>query len=101
MMSEISLMFAMYSPERGNITDGALPAKMFEAAAFGRPSIVNAKTLMGEICETENLGTSVTWGDSTSLSSAILERLGTTVDLSIDEDRERKRFLRVINELLD
>ena len=101
MMSEIGLMFAMYSPERGNIREGALPAKMFEAAAFGRPSIVNANTLMGEICETENLGTSVTWGDSTSLSSAILERLGTTVDLSIDEDRERKRFLSVINELLD
>ena len=78
-----------------------MPAKMFEAAAFGRPSIVNANTPMSEICETENLGTSVAWGDSASLSSAILERLGTTVDLSIDEDRERKRFLRVFNELLD
>jgi glycosyltransferase involved in cell wall biosynthesis len=101
MMSEISLMFAMYSPERGNITDGALPAKMFEAAAFGRPSIVNRNTPMGEICETENLGTSVTWGDSMALSSAILEQLGTTVNLSIDEDRERARFLDVVNGLLD
>ena len=101
MMSEIGLMFAMYSPERGNITDGALPAKMFEAAAFGRPSIVNENTLMGEICETENLGTTVKWGDAKALSSAIVERMGTTVDLSIDETRERKCFIEVINDLLD
>jgi glycosyltransferase involved in cell wall biosynthesis len=101
MMSEIGLMFAMYSPERGNITEGALPAKMFEAAAFGRPSIVNRNTPMGEICETEKLGTSVTWGDSMALSAAILELLGTTVDLSIDESRERARFLDLVNGLLD
>jgi len=100
MMSEIGLMFAMYSPERGNITDGALPAKMFEAAAFGRPSIVNRNTPMGEICETEALGTSVTWGDAEALSSAILELMGTTVDLSIDEDRERSHFLEVVKDLL-
>ena len=74
---------------------------MFEAAAFGRPSIVNRNTPMGEICETENLGASVAWGDTMSLSSAILEQLGTTVDLSIDEDRERTRFLDVVNGLLD
>ena len=101
MMSEIGLMFAMYSPERGNISDGALPAKMFEAAAFGRPSIVNRNTLMGEVCETENLGVSVTWGDIEALSSAIVEQMGTKVDLSIDETRERKRFLDVVNGLLD
>ena len=101
MMSEIGLMFAMYSPERGNITDGALPAKMFEAAAFGRPSIVNKGTLMGEICENENLGASVLWGDVEDLADKITQLMSTTVDLAIDESRERNRFLEVVTMLLE
>ena len=101
MMAEISLMFAMYSPNRGNIKDGALPAKMFEAAAFGRPSIVNQNTLMGTICEEENLGSSVMWGDSNSLASTISQLLGETVELKIDESTERKRFLDIIETLLE
>lgn len=100
MMSEISLMFALYSPDRGNILDGALPAKMFEAAAFGRPSIVNRDTPMGVICGEENLGASVQWGESKSLASTITQLLGETVELKICESRERKRFLNVIETLL-
>ena len=68
MMAEISTMFAMYSPARGNIAEGAIPSKMFEAAAFGRPSIVNAATPMGEICEAESLGLGVKWGDVEGLA---------------------------------
>jgi glycosyltransferase involved in cell wall biosynthesis len=99
LMSEISLMYAIYSPERGNINDGALPAKMFEAAAHGRPSIVNANTPMGTVCESEGLGVTVDWGDSQALTSAITGLQGTQTTLEIDESRERERFLSVLDQL--
>lgn len=99
MMSEISLMFAMYSPDRGNINEGALPAKMFEAAAFGRPTIVNQDTPMGELCELEELGVTVEWGDSVGLAAAIIALEGRLVSLDSDEIRERDRFLKVIEKL--
>ena len=99
LMSKINLMFAMYSPTRGNIEDGALPAKMFEAAAYGRPSIVNANTPMGVLCEAENLGLSVQWNDVQGLADAIIKLEGTIVDLEIDEKREKKRFFEVIAKL--
>ena len=38
LMAEIDVMFAMYNPEKENIRQGALPVKMFDAAAFDRPS---------------------------------------------------------------
>ena len=99
MMSEISMMYAMYSPERGNINDGAVPAKMFEAAAHGRPSIVNANTPMGLVCESEGLGATVDWKDTQALASAITAIQGTEVTLEIDESRERERFLSVLDQL--
>ena len=99
LMSKINLMFAMYSPNRGNIEDGALPSKMFEAAAYGRPSIVNANTPMGVLCETENLGLSVQWNDVQALADAITQLEGVEVDLETDEAREKKRFLEIIENL--
>ena len=99
MMSEISIMYAMYSPRRGNINDGAIPAKMFEAAAHGRPSIVNAKTPMGFVCESERLGATVDWGDTQALASAITSLQGANVTLENDASRERERFLNVLNQL--
>ena len=98
-MSKISLMFAMYSPDRGNIAEGAIPSKMFESAAYGRPSIVNANTPMGELCKSENLGTPVDWNDTQGLAKAILELTGVEVELQIDEERERERFTKVIERL--
>jgi glycosyltransferase involved in cell wall biosynthesis len=97
MMAEISTMFAMYSPARGNIAEGAIPSKMFEAAAFGRPSIVNAATPMGEICEAESLGLGVKWGDVEGLANTITRLHGTTVELIHDESSEREKFLNVVN----
>ncbi len=99
MMSEISLMFAMYSPDRGNINDGALPSKMFEAAAYGRPSIVNQDTPMGTLCELEALGAVVEWGDSDGLAEAIIALEGQSTTLDSDEFREREKFLKVIEKL--
>ena len=99
MMSKISLMFAMYSPDRGNIHDGAIPSKMFEAAAYGRPSIVNANTPMGLMCEVENLGLSVQWNDVQGLVDAIIQLEQIKTQLTIDEEREKTRFYEVINQL--
>ena len=73
LLEQTNVMYAMYNPERGNIADGALSTKMFDAAALGIPSIVNADCLMGEICMVENLGKSVVWGDSEQLKNALLE----------------------------
>ena len=99
MMEKISVMFAMYSPERGNISEGALPSKMFEAAAYGRPSIVNSGVPMGDVCESEKLGMSVEWNNVDELVLALNEIQGREVTLEIDETRERARFMSVIENL--
>ena len=45
LVKHLDVMFALYPPERGNILQGALPVKMFDAAANGIPSIVNSGCL--------------------------------------------------------
>lgn len=72
-LEQTNIMYAMYNPMRGNISDGALSTKMFDAASLGIPSIVNADCLMGEICIVENLGKSVDWDNSNELKNALLE----------------------------
>lgn len=99
LMSEINLMFAMYNPQRGNINQGALPSKMFEAASYGRPSIVNQGTPMGALCVSDNLGLAVDWNDVKGLAEAITELSNVEVYLKTDESRERQRFLGVIETL--
>ncbi len=99
LMSSISVMYAMYPPKRGNIMEGAIPVKMFDAASFGRPSIVNAGCLMGSICEDEGLGRAVPWGDQEALAQAILEQIGKSVRLDRDEESERTAFMRVFESL--
>ncbi len=99
LMKEITLMYAMYPPERGNIREGAIPAKMFEAAAFGRPSIVNFDTPMGELCENENLGQAISWGDIDGLSKAIMSLKDTQVFLQKDAQLEREKFLKLFSEI--
>lgn len=98
LMSKISIMFAMY-PLRENIREGALPSKMFEAAAYGRPSIVNRDAPMGEICEQESLGKPVNWGDINGLADVITTFDGKFVELKWDANREKERFLAVVDSL--
>lgn len=93
LLSEIDVMFAMYDPRRGNIEEGAVPVKMFDAASFGRPSLVNAGVPMAEICRTERLGSAVPWGNAESLAAAIQDQIGKQVLLKVTESRERERFL--------
>jgi glycosyltransferase involved in cell wall biosynthesis len=99
MMGDISIMFAMYPPDRGNISEGAIPSKMFEAAAYGRPSIVNRDAPMGDICESESLGIGVDWGDTEGLAAAIIRLHGRSADLVHDELVEKEKFLEIVNAL--
>lgn len=101
LVGRLDVMFALYPPERGNILQGALPVKMFDAAANGIPSIVNSGCLMGELAESEGIGRAVAWDDAVATSNAMLELRGTTVELKISSQREKKRFLSAVLPLLD
>ena len=59
LIETIDVMYAMYGPLRGNILQGALPVKMFDAAAQGVPSVVNNDCLMGDVAVEEDA-----WSDS-------------------------------------
>lgn len=100
LLEKCGVMFAMYDPKRENIAKGALPVKMFDAAAHGIPSIVSANTPMAEVCLNENLGVAVEWGNKKALARAITDTFGMRVSLNVDAERERNRFLNVVNSIL-
>jgi len=101
LVSQIDVMFALYPPNRGNILQGALPVKMFDAAAHGIPSIVNSNCLMGELAVSEEIGIAVSWGDAQAACDAMLELKGTIVELRITSQREKEKFLSTVLPLLD
>ena len=68
----MSVMYAVYPTVRGNILDGALPTKMFDAANFGRPSLVNSGCLMGDIAESEQIGIAIDPMNQNELISKLL-----------------------------
>ena len=72
---------------------------MFEAAAFGRPSIVNQEAPVGKICEQEALGKSVKCGDISGLADVIKTFDGQFIDLQWDAKREKERFLTIVDRL--
>ena len=71
-MAKVDVMFAMYAPLRGNILQGALPVKMFDAAACGIPSVVNDGCLMGDVVEQEQLGIAAPWSETERIGEALL-----------------------------
>ena len=93
-------MYAMYNPERGNIADGALSTKMFDAASLGIPSVVNANCLMGEICMFENLGKPVVWGDSEQVKNALLEVKDSRVELEKTASSFKSEYIKNFENLL-
>jgi glycosyltransferase involved in cell wall biosynthesis len=99
LIKEISVMYAMYSPERGNIAEGAIPTKMLDAAAFGRPSVVNQNTPMGELCENEKLGVTAPYGDIIKIAESLEKAHGMVIRNVKNDDRES--FLSVIGGILD
>ena len=99
LVEEISVMYAMYDPRRGNIMQGAIPTKMLDAAAFGRPSVVNSNTPMGDLCESEKIGVTAPYGDISKIAKAIEKAHKLVITDTKQEDREA--FITVVNKLLD
>jgi hypothetical protein len=100
LIQEIDVMFAMYRPERGNIMQGAIPVKMFDAAAWGVPSVVNSNCLMSEIAEKENIGTGVGWLDTVGLTRALVDLKSKSVQLNTGSERERLKFVEALTAVL-
>lgn len=101
LLAEIDVMYAMYAPERGNIMDGALPVRMFDAAAQGIPSVVNNGCLMADVVEVEALGASAGWGDVEATALALLNCKDAVVELRANGEREHQRWLQAMQPLLD
>jgi len=99
-LREVGVMYAMYNPERGNITQGALPVKMFDASAHGIPSVVNSNCLMGEIAIREELGIPATWNDAQSVYEAMCKARTMKVTLSRTAEDEQRIFNDCMNEFL-
>ena len=99
LIGEISVMFAMYSTERGNIMQGAIPTKMLDAAAFGRPSIVNSDTPMGILCKDEELGVTAPFDNLEEIAKAMIEAHTMRINGVKGDDREI--FIQVIENILD
>jgi len=100
LMAEIDVMFAMYNPEKENIRHGALPVKMFDAAAFGRPTVTTAGVPMGDFCIEHNLGTVATFCDVQSVSSAILDAYELDIVSTHTEEDERTKFMTLVQSVL-
>ncbi|MBT6845636.1 MAG: glycosyltransferase [Euryarchaeota archaeon] len=101
MIQEVDVMFALYSPTRGNILQGALPVKMFDAAACGVPSVINADCLMAELAENEGIGRAVEWKNTKMLATELLYLRGKNVQLDATSMREKTRFLEALNPFLN
>ena len=101
LMAEIDVMFAMYNPEKENIRQGALPVKMFDAAAFGRPTVTSAHVPMGDFCLKNKLGAVASFGNQDSVSTAIKEAYEMNVLSIYTEDDEQQKFLTLIQSILD
>ncbi len=101
LLSEIDVMFAMYAPLRGNILQGALPVKMFDAAAYGIPSVVNDGCLMSDLVSEEKLGESAPWGDAERVAQALLDAKDRCVELHANGEREQQRWLKAMEQVFE
>ena len=101
LMAEIDVMFAMYNPGKENIRQGALPVKMFDAAAFGRPTVTTAHVPMADFCLENKLGVVASFGDQDSITNAIEEAYEMDVVSVHSEEDERKKFVTLIESILD
>ena len=100
LLKEIDVMYAVYSPTRGNIMQGALPVKMFDAAARGVPSVVNEACLMADVVETEALGASAPWADPAAIGEKLHSMRATIVAMTDDGEREHQRWLDAMADVL-
>ena len=100
LMTEIDVMYAMYNPEKENIRQGALPVKMFDAAAFGRPTVTTAGVPMGNFCIEHKLGTVASFGDVDSVADAIKDAYELDIATEQTEEDERTKFMSTVESIL-
>ena len=100
LMTEINIMYAMYNPEKENILRGALPVKMFDAAAFGRPTITTAGVPMGDFCIEEKMGVTAQFDNIQSVAEALNKAYEMEISECIGEDVERDLFISHVENLL-
>ena len=100
LMTEIDVMYAMYNPEKENIRQGALPVKMFDAAAFGRPTVTTAGVPMGNFCIEHKLGTVASFGDVGSVADAIKDAYELDIATEQTEEDERTKFMSTVESIL-
>ena len=100
LIKDVDVMYAMYNPNRGNIQQGALPVKMFDAASYGVPSLVNSDCLMGEVCKGEHLGGVARWGDVQSIASELLAQREKMVTLLNFGTKQQEAFVEAFEQLL-
>ena len=100
LMSEIDVMYAMYNPGKENIRQGALPVKMFDAAAFGRPTVTTAGVPMGDFCIEHKLGVVASFGDVGSVADAIKDAYELDVVTEQTEEDERTKFMLTVESIL-
>ena len=100
LMAEIDIMYAMYNPEKENIQQGALPVKMFDAAAYGRPTVTTKGVPMGDYCIEHKLGTVASFGDVESVASAIMNAYDIDIVTNQNEDDEQKKFMSLVESIL-
>jgi hypothetical protein len=74
---------------------------MFDAAAFGRPTVTSADVPMGYFCLENKLGVVASFGDQDSISKAIEEAYEMDVVSALNEEDERKKFVTLIQSILD
>lgn len=79
---------------------GALPVKMFDAAAHGVPSVVNEACLMADVVETEALGASAPWADPAAIGEKLRSMRATIVAMTDDGEREHQRWLDAMADVL-
>ena len=100
LMSEIDVMYAMYNPEKENIRQGALPVKMFDAAAYGRPTVTTAGVPMGDFCIEHKLGTVASFGNIESVADAIMDAYELDIETEQTEEDERTKFMLTVESIL-
>ena len=100
LMTEIDVMYAMYNSEKENIRQGALPVKMFDAAAFGRPTVTTEGVPMGDFCIEHKLGAVASFGDVDSVADAIMKAYELDVATVQTEEDERTKFMSTVESIL-
>ena len=74
---------------------------MFDAAAYGVPSVVNSDCLMGELAVQERMGEAAQWNEPERIAEALMAARGKEVSLQTTGMRERERWFQAMNDVLD